>query len=78
MLEQVKAGTYQVFEGDKDTRERRNFSFLIMDGLSEHEGRANLVDYTLISHFSARRGLVKKAVLSTDDPHSQHRGLQGY
>jgi hypothetical protein len=30
--------------------------FLKMGGLPEHEGRANLVDYPLISRFSARRG----------------------
>jgi len=56
MLERVKAGTYQVFDGDKDTRHRMSLSFLKMGGLPEYEGRANLVDGTLISRFSARRG----------------------
>jgi hypothetical protein len=56
VMEQVKAGTYQVFDKDEDTRHRMNLSFLKMSGLPEHEGRANLVDCTLISCFSARRG----------------------
>jgi hypothetical protein len=59
MLEQVKAGIYQLFDGDEDTRHTMNLSFLKMGGLPEHEGRANLVDCTLISRFSASRGLVK-------------------
>jgi hypothetical protein len=57
MLEQVKAGTYLLFDGGEDTKHRMNFSFLKMGGLPEREGRANLVDCTLISRFSARRGL---------------------
>jgi hypothetical protein len=58
-LEQVKAGTYLLFGGDENTRHRMNFSFLKMDELPDHEGRANRVDCTLISRFSARKGLVK-------------------
>jgi hypothetical protein len=54
MLEQVKAGKDQVFDGDEDTRHRMNFSFLKMGGLPEHKSRANLVDCTLISCFFAR------------------------
>jgi hypothetical protein len=54
-----------------------NFSFLKMGGLPEHEGRANLIDCTLISHFSARKGacqiMLKTPILRTDDPSSQHR-----
>jgi hypothetical protein len=43
-LEDVKAGTDQVFDGDEDTRQRMNFSFLKMGGLSEHEaGRTLLI-----------------------------------
>jgi hypothetical protein len=60
-LEDVKAGIYQLFDGDEDTRQRMNLSFLKMGGLSEHEGRANFVDCTLISRFSARRGLSNHA-----------------
>jgi len=30
MLEQVKAGTYLLFDGDEDTRHRMNLSFLKM------------------------------------------------
>jgi len=75
----VKAGTYQVFDGDEDTRQRMNFSFLKMGRLSEHEGRANFVDCPLISRFSARRGtcqiMLKMPILRTDDPSSQHTGL---
>jgi hypothetical protein len=52
----MKAGTYLLFDEDKNTRHRMNFSFLKMGGLSEHEGRANLIDCTLISRFSARKG----------------------
>jgi hypothetical protein len=60
MMEHVKVGTYQVFDNDGETRHRmNNLSFLKMGGLPEHEGRANLGDCTLISGFSARRGLVK-------------------
>jgi hypothetical protein len=60
-LEDVKTGTYRLFDRDEDTRHRMNFSFLKMGGLSEHEGRANFVDYPLISRFSARRGLSNHA-----------------
>jgi len=59
MLEQVKAGTYLLFDGDESTRHRMNLSFLKMGELPEHERRANLLDCTLISRFSARKGLVK-------------------
>jgi HTH-like domain len=56
-----------------------NFSFLKVSGLPEHEGRANLVDCTLISRFSARREacqiMLKMPILRTDDPSSQHRLL---
>jgi hypothetical protein len=41
------------------TRHKINLSFLKMGGSPEHEGRANLVDVTPISCFSASRGLVK-------------------
>ena len=75
-LEQVKAGTYQLFDGDEDTRYRMNLSFLKMGGLPEHEGRANLLDCTLISRFSARKGasqiFLKMPISRTDDPSSQH------
>jgi hypothetical protein len=59
MLEHVNAGTYQVFDEDEDTRHRMNLSFIKMGGLPEQEGRANLVDCTLISRFSVRKELVK-------------------
>jgi hypothetical protein len=55
-LELMKAGTYLLFDGDENTRHRMNFSFLKMGGLPEYEGRANLIDCTLISRFSARKG----------------------
>ncbi len=62
MLEQVKAGTEQVFDGDEDTRHgMNNLSFLKMGVLPEYEGRANLIDCTLISRFSARRDLSNHA-----------------
>ncbi len=62
MLEQVKAGTEQVFDGDEDTRHRmNNLSFLKMGVLPEYEDRANLIDCTLISRFSARRDLSNHA-----------------
>jgi hypothetical protein len=76
MLEHVKAGTYQVFDGDENTRHRMDFSFLKMCGLPEHESRANSVDCTLISRFSTRKGacqiMLKMPILRTDDPSSQH------
>jgi Transposase len=82
MMEQVKAGTYQVFDGDEDTRHRINLSFLKMGGLPVHEGRANLVDCTLISRFFARRGacqiILKMPILRTDDPSSQHSISNGF
>jgi hypothetical protein len=59
MVDQVKAGTDQVFNGGEDTRQKVNFSFLKMGGLPEHEGKSTRVDCTLISHFSARTGLVR-------------------
>ena len=59
MVEQVKEGTYQLFDGDENTRHGMNLSFLKMGELSEHESSANLIDCTLISRFSARKGLVK-------------------
>lgn len=59
MLEQVKIGIYQLFDGDGDTRHKKNLYFLKMVGLPEYEGRANLIDYILIARFSARKGLVK-------------------
>lgn len=77
MLEQVQAGTSLLFDGDEDTRHRMNLSFLKMDELPEHPGRANLLDGTLISRFSARKGacqiMLKSPILPTADPSSQHR-----
>jgi hypothetical protein len=77
MVEPVKAGTYQLFDGDEDTRHRMNLSFLKMGGLPEHESRANLIDCPLISRCSARKGacqiMLKMPILRTDDPSSQHR-----
>jgi hypothetical protein len=76
MLEHVKAGTYQAFDGDENTSHRMNFSFLKMGGLPEHESRANPVDCTLISCFFARgeacQFIQKIPILRTDDPSSQH------
>jgi hypothetical protein len=57
-LEQVKAGTDQLFDGDEDARHRMNFSFLKMGGLLEHESRAHPIDCTLISCFFPRRSLL--------------------
>jgi hypothetical protein len=77
MLEHVKAGTDQVFDGDENTSHRMNFSFLKMGGLTEHESRANPVDCTLISCFfasgEAYQIIQKNPILRTDDPSSQHR-----
>ena len=77
MLEHVQAGTYLLFDGDEDTRHRMNLSFLKMDELPEHQGRANFIDCPLISRFSARKGacqiMLKSPILPTDDPSSQHR-----
>jgi len=54
-----------------------SLSFLKMGGLPEYEGRANRVDCTLISRFSARKGacqfMLKMSILRTDDPSSQHK-----
>jgi hypothetical protein len=82
ILEDVKAGTDQVFDGDEDTRHKMKFSSLKMGGLSEHEGRANFVDCTLISRFSARKRacqiMLKMPILRTDDSSSQHGVVRAY
>jgi hypothetical protein len=66
-----------VFDGDESTRHRMNLSFLKIGGLPEHEGRANLLDCTLISRFSARKRacqiMLKTPISRTDDPSSQVR-----
>src|SRR6266567_6019419 len=75
-LEHVKVATCQVFDADEDTRQRMTLSSMKWVSLPEHEGRAHLVDCTLISRFSVGgqpcQIILKIPILRTDGPSSQH------
>ena len=55
MLEQVKAGTYLLFDGGEDTRHRMNFSFLKMGGCLSRRVERTL-SIVLSSHVSLQEG----------------------